>query len=367
MLGGARGGSRINARVLARGLLYVLSVGLALHLVLPQIPGLERSAELVVGAAPLLVVAALVAEAASEACYAELLGRTAGAAAGKGTSPASRRRAGIGRWFTLRLTVAGYAAAHVLPGGGATAAAVTFGALRSRGLDAKAIALAVATVSVLVYGSLGLFLAVALVLVLAQGDLGAMDLAGALAGYAILALLAAGCYAAYRNPRPAARVLGRLSFPVARMFRRGLTRPEADAAADGLVRGARERVRSARRELVLRPQEALRWCALAFCYWAFDALCLVIVFRALGVPVGVEDLLIAYVLATVAGTLPLTPGGIGVFEATMLAALALLGTDADAVLAILGYRLFNFWLPIPLGAVAYPSLRRAGAASEQFD
>jgi hypothetical protein len=32
-----------------------------------------------------------------------------------GSSPSSRR---LGRWFMLRLTVTGYGAAHVLPGGG---------------------------------------------------------------------------------------------------------------------------------------------------------------------------------------------------------------------------------------------------------
>jgi uncharacterized protein (TIRG00374 family) len=106
------------------------------------------------------------------------------------------------------------------------------------------------------------------------------------------------------------------------------------------------------------PRRAARLLALAFGFWAFDALCLVLMFRALGVPADPVSLLVAYGTATVAGSLPLTPGGIGVFEATMLAILALLGVGADAVIAVLGYRLFNFWLPIPLAAVLYPTLGR---------
>jgi hypothetical protein len=46
----------------------------------------------------------------------------------------------------------------------------------------------------------------------------------------------------------------------------------------------------------------------------------------------------------------------------MLATLALLGVGSEAAIPILGYRLFNFWLPIPLAAVFYPTLRYAGLA-----
>ena len=51
----------------------------------------------------------------------------------------------------LRLTVTGYGAAHVLPGGGATAAAVTYGALRRKGYNPQSVGLALAAVSVLGY------------------------------------------------------------------------------------------------------------------------------------------------------------------------------------------------------------------------
>jgi uncharacterized membrane protein YbhN (UPF0104 family) len=71
-------------------------------------------------------------------------------------------------------------------------------------------------------------------------------------------------------------------------------------------------------------------------------------------------LLVAYGVATAIATIPLTPGGIGVFETTMLATLALLGVSSEAAIPILGYRLFNFWLPIPLAAVFYPTLQLGG-------
>jgi uncharacterized protein (TIRG00374 family) len=83
-------------------------------------------------------------------------------------------------------------------------------------------------------------------------------------------------------------------------------------------------------------------------------------FAALGVAADPLVLLVGYGIATTLAAIPLTPGGIGVFEAIMLATLALLGVGPEAAIPILGYRLFNFWLPIPLAAVFYPTLRHAG-------
>ena len=65
---------------------YLASAGLALHLVLPQLPVLRRSLGLAPGSSGPLLVAAFVAILASFLCYGELLGRSAGAAAGFGAS-----------------------------------------------------------------------------------------------------------------------------------------------------------------------------------------------------------------------------------------------------------------------------------------
>ena len=105
--------------------------------------------------------------------------------------------------------------------------------------------------------------------------------------------------------------------------------------------------------------------ALALGYWAFDALCLILMFEAMGVAADPLILLVAYGVATTIAAIPLTPGGIGIFEATMVATLALLGMGAEAAIPILGYRLFNFWLPIPLAAIFYPSLKLKDAGQDR--
>ena len=69
--------------------------------------------------------------------------------------------------------------------------------------------------------------------------------------------------------------------------------------------------------------------------------------------------LFAFVAASVLTWVPLTPGGVGFVEAGLTGTLVLAGVAAPAaVLATLVFRLFSFWLPLPLGAVAAFAFRR---------
>jgi uncharacterized protein (TIRG00374 family) len=335
-------------RRLLRGALLVGSLGLAVHLVLPQIPGIERSLRLLADASYVLVGAALVAEIASELCYAELLGRLVGAA--------HTRKPG--RWFMLRLTVTGYGASHVLPGGGAAAATVTYEALRRKGFGAERVGLALAAVSVLVYGALGMLFSVSLLYMLLVRDLGPVETAASVLFLALAVAVILFAYATYRRPTIAKRAAERGT----RLAGRLLGDAGSGSWTARLVSRLSKELRAADRELVLRSAEAPKLAAFALGYWALDVLCMILVFVALNVPADPLVLVVAYGVATTFAAIPLTPGGIGVFEAVMLATLALFGVGSEAAIAILGYRLFNFWLPIPLAAVFYPTLRPSGPA-----
>jgi uncharacterized protein (TIRG00374 family) len=68
---------------------------------------------------------------------------------------------------------------------------------------------------------------------------------------------------------------------------------------------------------------------------------------------------LAYASAEVLAQVPLTPGGLGFVEAGLVGTLTVAGVSAsDAVAATLLYRLFSYWLPIPLGGLAYVLFRR---------
>jgi uncharacterized protein (TIRG00374 family) len=64
--------------------------------------------------------------------------------------------------------------------------------------------------------------------------------------------------------------------------------------------------------------------------------------------------LLAFCGAQVLAQIPITPGGLGFVEAGLTAMLALAGVSAgNAVLATFAYRLFSYWLPLPVGLAAY--------------
>ena len=100
---------------------------------------------------------------------------------------------------------------------------------------------------------------------------------------------------------------------------------------------------------------AATWAALN---WLLDAASLWVFLTAFGHHMGPDGLLVAYGLAYVLAAIPLTPGGLGVVEAVLTTMLVAFGSPRGiALLGVVGYRLVNFWLPIPLGGVAYASLR----------
>jgi len=83
----------------------------------------------------------------------------------------------------------------------------------------------------------------------------------------------------------------------------------------------------------------------------FDVLTLYFFFIAAGYPIGPEILLVGYGLPLLLGKMAfLLPGGVGVVESAMAALYTGLGVpDSIAVVVILSYRVFSFWIPTFIG------------------
>jgi uncharacterized membrane protein YbhN (UPF0104 family) len=106
------------------------------------------------------------------------------------------------------------------------------------------------------------------------------------------------------------------------------------------------------RRLMVR---AVSWAA---ANWLLDAASLELMVRAFGRWVNPDGLLVAYGLAYVLAVIPITPGGLGVVEATLVTLLVGFGIPRGiATLGVIVYRLINFWAPIPVGGLAYVSLQ----------
>ena len=78
-----------------------------------------------------------------------------------------------------------------------------------------------------------------------------------------------------------------------------------------------------------------------------------------------HGLILVYCLAVTAGSTGLTPGGIGVVEATLTAALVAAGMPAKYALpAVLVYRLISLWLVVGVGWLIAYRLTRGHEARE---
>jgi uncharacterized membrane protein YbhN (UPF0104 family) len=303
------------------------------YVVLPQLAGAEAAIALLSTVTPGFLAFGIALEVASLMSYSALT---------RCVLTPTRRPSW---WTILRVDLSALGVSHVLPGGGATAGALRLRLLTVAGmapgdvLTATAIEGAgTAVVLVLVFG-LGLLTA----LPQASGTPYLMA-AGAVAG---VLLVACGC---------AVVLLIRDRSRVARWARAaaGLL-PRADPDAAGrLVDTLATRLLALGQDHRLMVR-ALSW---ASANWLLDAASLWVFLRAYGPSQGLHGLLVGYGLAAVLALLPLTPGGLGIVEGTLVSVLVAFGTpQAHAVLGVITWRLAEFWLPIPLSAATYLSLR----------
>jgi uncharacterized protein (TIRG00374 family) len=95
----------------------------------------------------------------------------------------------------------------------------------------------------------------------------------------------------------------------------------------------------------------------AIVFWAFQIFVLWAAFKAFGDAPPAAVLIQAFFCGMLGNLLPM-PGGVGGVEGGMIGALVAFDVDGGlAVVAVLVYRAFTFWLPLIPGVVAYFQLR----------
>jgi uncharacterized protein (TIRG00374 family) len=247
-------------------------------------------------------------------------------------------------WFTVATAqLAGNAAGNIIPGGAATSGAVAYRMLTRAGVRGDDVAGGLTAVSVANTVTVLAFPVLALPAIIGglSAPRGLLQTAYIGAGAFVLAVSAG--LAAFLWDRPLEEV-GRLIDAVLRLFP-----GKRDASGTG------ERLLSQRD--ALRDAFGARW-RLALCGIvgkpAFDYLGLVCCLAAVGTRPNPSLVVLAYSGACLLALIPFTPGGLGFVEAGLTGLLTLAGVSAhDAVVATLAYRLLVFWLPLPLGGIAY--------------
>lgn len=318
-----------------RGWRIALSAGAIIfifeYFVIPQFASARHSLHLLSELNPLLVILAVGFEVASIAAYAELT-RTV-------FSPHPPRRVDI-----LRVNLSSLALSHVVPGGTAPAGALSYRLYSALGVPPATNAFGLAV----------------------QGSGSAVVLNVMFWAALVISIPLRGFNPAYGYAALAGVFLMLAFFGTVAMLTRGQRTTDAWLRAiakrvPGLTpdRVSQMLATVAERIRLLTSNRPTLWGAVewASANWILDAACLWTFLWAFGHPISPIDLLVAYGLANILAVIPITPGGLGIVEGTLIPTIVGFGVPApQALLSVLAYRFLNFWLPIPLGGGAYLSL-----------
>jgi uncharacterized protein (TIRG00374 family) len=319
-----------------RGILLLLTLIVFNYLVLPQLAGARRDARTLAHVTWWMLIVAVGMELAAFASYTRLT---------MAALPGGRHNRPLKFMSLFRIQLAVKSVTNLIPGGSATGSAMGYRLLVSAGVPGSDAGFAMATVGLGSAGVLNLVLWLALVVSLPRSGFQPAYATAAIARAIANAVVGALVLLLMKWEGPHDRIV--------RAFARRIPRISPDQASAVLAD-----VISHLRELAARPDVIRGGIAWATLNWLFDAGALWVFLAAFGEQIPIDSLLVAFGIANVIAVIPITPGGLGVVEAVLTSTLVGFGVPAGtATVAVVTYRLAQFWLPIPLGGASYVSLK----------
>lgn len=321
-----------------RYLPILIILGLAVHLLVPQITTLENSWS---------VIQRLTWWAVALAVLAQILsylgsGFTLHAILGINQEKLSTLTGGL-------ITMAS-ASIGLVAGGWVGAAAATFGWIRREGGNNNAATLAGTLPAMLNNGVLVVVALIGTVYLLALHDLSQTQLIGFGVILLALALISLGAVIGLRSPKAITKVAVFLTERWAALLHKPYDPAKTIASVEQFVH-AWDALENGKWRLPLLG---------AIANIGFDMLTLYFLFIAAGHNVSLGVLFAGYGLPFLLGKMAfMFPGGVGVIEGSMVAMYDNLQVpNGVSVVVILGYRLLSFWLPSILGFAAAAYLSR---------
>jgi uncharacterized protein (TIRG00374 family) len=258
---------------------------------------------------------------------------------------------------SYEITLAGLAASLLFSAGGAGGVVLTYWALRKAGMEARRASCRMVAFMVVLYSVYVLTVIVDAILLrtgVIHGDPpgGLTVVAAGIAGLVIILFLALTLVPAD---------LGRRFSEASGESRRGRLAQRLATVPATLAQGTRTAI-----GLMRSPSQGGLAVAGAIGYWAANVGILWASFHGFGVSVPLGVVILGFFIGLAANLFPFAPAGVGAVDAGMIGTFVLLGFQStDVFPAILTYRFFAFWLPIPPGVVAFFQLRRRVAKWER--
>jgi uncharacterized protein (TIRG00374 family) len=330
---GWRSRLRTARRPLRRLAILLILALIVEYLVIPELVGASKDLYLLGRLNVWWMIAGLILEGLSLFCYA-LLNQVLLPPEG---------RPSLSRLFRIDLSAA--AVAHVIPAGTVGSAGIGYQLFTAEGVDGTDVGVMMATKGMGSTVVLNVLLWIALVISIPLSGFRPVYATVAIVGAVVLALVGALIFGVTRGEKRAASIL------------RAVGQRIPGVGGDKLEQIAL-RAASSIRDLGTNREVltwSLTWAALNWLLDAASLWCFIAAFGGHANPVG---LFAAYGVANVIGAIPVTPGGLGIIDTITPVLLVGFGlTRSVATLGVLAWRLVNFWLPIPTGALAYVSLK----------
>jgi uncharacterized protein (TIRG00374 family) len=268
---------------------------------------------------------------------------------------------GLGFARAFVVTQASTASTYIAPGGAAVGIALSYTMFHGWGLPTRSIALAAALTGVWNQLAVLGFPVVALALLTLQKEQNAALQTVAVIGLAVFVVAVAGFALALSAPQLARR-FGDTAARFVNRILASVHRKPVGWTGESFVRFRHEAV-----GLLARRWHVLTLATLAGQLAVFVVL--LVTLRTLGVSadeVSAVEAFAAWSLIRLLGSLPITPGGLGVVEVGLTAALVGFGGDnAEVVAAVLLYRFLTIVPTLVLGLVAGAAWRRLKEAHRE--
>ncbi len=330
-----------SRRTVKRTLFVVVMLFVIYYLVLPQLAQGRESADLLSSVNPLFLLLAFGLEVASLLAYTVLT---------KVTLP---REPHLSLFTIFRVQLATRSVTNLVPGGSAAGGTLGYRLFTEAGVAPTAAGFTLATVGLGSAVVLNLILWLALLISIPFNGFSPIYVTAAIVGVLLLASAGALVYLLMEGRDRAERVLRAI------MRRVPFVKEET---ASRFIHQLADRLHDLARQPVLIRRGAL-WAA---ANWLLDAAVLWVLLLAFGQSVNPVNLIVAYGVVGVLAAIPITPGGLGVVETVLPGLLIGFGSSAAAAtVAVLSWRLVQFWLPIPLGGLSYASLKLGPTGRER--